>query len=51
MTIINVEIPDDLDKEFRAKVYERKGLKRGAVTSSVIEALRDWTKKDTAPKP
>jgi hypothetical protein len=48
MAIINVEIPDDLDKDFRAKVYERKGLKRGVITSAVCEAMRDWiNKKDS----
>lgn len=48
--MLNVEIPDELDKEFRSKVFERKGLKRGVVRESVIEALKDWNKKDTVSK-
>ena len=46
MTQINVSIPDTEDEEFRAKVFERKGLRRGAISESFTEAVKLWTSMD-----
>jgi hypothetical protein len=42
MGVLNVEINDELEKEFRVKVLERKGSKKGALTEAVEEALKLW---------
>jgi len=42
MGVLNVEINDELEKQFRMKVLERKGAKKGALTEAVEEALRLW---------
>jgi hypothetical protein len=42
MGVLNVEIDDELEKQFRMKVLERKGSRKGALTEAVEEALKLW---------
>jgi tryptophan synthase beta subunit len=46
MAKLNTLIPDDLNKQVRDKVARVYGVRRGAMKDAVIEALRDWIKKD-----
>lgn len=46
MTVINVEIPEQLDERFRQKVFERKGLRKGNLTDALVEAIELWIEKD-----
>lgn len=47
---INLILPDDFEKKFRDTVYQKHGLKRGNITESIIEALKDWIKKNEKEK-
>lgn len=42
MSQINVNIDDDLDKEFRYKIIEVLGGRRGALKIAVEEAIQMW---------
>lgn len=42
MTQINVNINDDLDKEFREAVFKQKGMKRGVMLEAFQEAIELW---------
>ena len=50
MPQINLNITDDLDKEFRKKVFEKKGLRKGAMTEAIIEALGMWMEQEEKKK-
>lgn len=43
---IKVILPDDLEKKFRAKVYERYGMKKGNITIAILDAVKTWTEKE-----
>jgi len=45
MGILHVRINDKLEKEFRKKVIDVYGTKKGALTRAVEEAIRLWLKK------
>jgi len=45
MSIIHVKIDRELAMEFRRKVLEVKGVKKGALTEAVEEAIRLWLEK------
>jgi len=49
MTALNVEISVSLDQRFRDTVYQRKGLRKGAITEAVTEALKMWISSPTEP--
>ena len=42
---IDVILPDDLEDKLRMEVGRRVGVKRGALTNALIEAIQDWLKK------
>jgi hypothetical protein len=42
---ISVEIPDELEKQFRLKTVERFGGKKGDLSRSVGEAIKAWIAK------
>ena len=42
MARLVIDIPDDLNEEFRIKVLKIHGSKKGALTKAIIEALRLW---------
>jgi hypothetical protein len=44
-----VEIPEDLNREFRIKVIQVFGSKKGSITKAVTEALRLWIKEREVP--
>lgn len=48
-----VDMPDDLNKEFRVRVVEIYGSQKGSVTRGVQDAIRLWIKetKKTPKKP
>ena len=39
---LDLNIKDDLEEEFRAKVYQRKGMKKGNLTEALEEAVSLW---------
>jgi len=45
MSVINTNIPDELDKKLRIKAAERFGGKKGSLTKAIVEAIEDWLSK------
>jgi hypothetical protein len=50
MVKITFELEDTLNEKFRKVIVIHKGLYRGAIQESIIEALNDWIKKKKAKK-
>ncbi len=44
--VLNVEIPSDLDEQFRKAIFERYGLKQGSIRRAVEDAIRRWAVGD-----
>jgi hypothetical protein len=42
---ISVDLPDELEKQFRLKTVERFGGKKGDLSKAVEEAVRTWIAK------
>jgi len=42
---INVDLPDDLEKQLRFKTIERFGGKKGDLSRAVQEAVKTWINK------
>lgn len=42
MGVMNVQISDDVEMEFRRLVLEVKGKKKGALSKAVEEAMKLW---------
>ena len=45
MVKITFELEDILNEKFRKVIATKKGLYRGAIQESIIEAINDWIKK------
>lgn len=45
MGIINANLPDDLEEQFREAVFNRFGMKKGNLTIAIEEAIRKWIKE------
>jgi hypothetical protein len=45
MVKITFELEDTLNEKFRKIIVTKKGLYRGAIQESIIEAISDWMKK------
>jgi len=43
---INVDIPDELEKELRFKTIERFGGRKGDLSKAVEEAVKTWIAKE-----
>lgn len=43
---INIEVPDKLEREFKARVIHKYGSKRGSLSRAVCEALELWLKHE-----
>ncbi len=41
-----VDLPDDLEKEFRTEIAKKYGGEKGALKKSVREAIELWLKKE-----
>jgi len=39
---INVDIPDELEKQLRLKTVEKFGGKKGDLSRAIAEAVRTW---------
>jgi hypothetical protein len=39
---LDLDVDDELEEKFRAKVYQRKGMKKGNLTDSLEEAIVLW---------
>lgn len=39
---LNVVISDELEEEFRQEVAKEKGMKKGNLSKSVVEAIKMW---------
>jgi len=42
---ISVDLPDELEKQFRLKTVEKFGGKKGDLSKAVEEAVRTWIAK------
>jgi hypothetical protein len=42
---IDIILPDDKEKKLRMEVGKRVGVKRGALTDAIIEAIDAWLEK------
>jgi hypothetical protein len=42
---ISVDIPDELEKQFRLKTVERFGGKKGDLSRAAEEAIKTWATK------
>lgn len=47
MARVNLTVSDELEKEFREKVFERYGMKKGNIAKAIEEAIREWVERDT----
>jgi hypothetical protein len=45
MVKITFELEDTLNEKFRKVIVTKKGLYRGVIQESIIEAINDWMKK------
>ena len=45
MSRINVDLPDELEKQLRIKTVERFGGKKGDLSRAVEEAIKTWIAK------
>jgi hypothetical protein len=45
MVKITFELENTLNEKFRKIIVTKKGLYRGAIQESIIEAINDWMKK------
>jgi len=45
MVKITFELEASLNQKFRKVIVAKKGLYRGAIQESIIEAINDWIKK------
>ena len=45
MAKLNVEIDDELEREFRHVILDVYGSRRGALTKAVEDAIRLWIQK------
>jgi hypothetical protein len=45
MVKITFELENTLNEKFRKVIVTKKGLYRGAIQESIIEAINDWMKK------
>ncbi len=43
---INIDIPDELEKQLRLKTVEKFGGKKGDLSRAVQEAIQTWTNKE-----
>jgi hypothetical protein len=43
---IDIILPDDKEKKLRMEVGRRMGVRRGALTDAVIEAIDNWLEED-----
>jgi len=43
---IDVILPDELEKKFRNKVFKKFGMKKGNITSAILEAIEQWIEKN-----
>lgn len=50
MVKITFELKDELNAKFRKVIVTNKGLYRGAIQESIIEAINDWMKKKKGDK-
>lgn len=48
MAKLNVEIDDELEREFRHVILDVYGSRRGALTRAVEDAIRLWIQKHKA---
>lgn len=39
------KLEDDLDEQFRKTIADVKGLHRGVIQASLVEAVQDWIKQ------
>ena len=47
---MDIIVPDDLEKQFRAEVFKRLGMKRGNITQAVQEAIENWIEQGEKKK-
>lgn len=48
MATIKGEIPEELEREFRKKINEKTGMKKGSISQALKEAIELWMKQEEA---
>jgi hypothetical protein len=43
---MNIVIDDELEKQFRKSVFEKKGMKKGNISEALEEAVGAWIKRE-----
>jgi len=43
---IYIMLSEELEREFREKVFKRYGMKKGNITKAIEEAIEDWIQKE-----
>jgi hypothetical protein len=41
---IDVDLPDELEKQFRQEIFRRSNGKKGGLKAAIIEAIKSWIK-------
>ena len=47
---IDIILPDDKEKKLRMEIGRRMGVRRGAFTEAIIEAIDKWLEEDKESK-
>ena len=50
MAKFTFELDDSLDEKFRKTVAQSKGLRRGVIQQSIIEAIEAWIREQASKK-
>lgn len=45
MAKYTLELPEELDREFRKEIFRRYGYKRGSIKRAFMEAIKLWMKE------
>jgi len=43
---MTIELPDELNKQFRIKILEKYGSEKGGLTKAIQEAIELWLRKE-----
>lgn len=42
---MSISIPDKLEEQFREKIFNRFGMRKGNINKAIEEAITDWINK------
>jgi len=47
---LNLRIPDELEERLRELAVKKFGARKGFLTNAIVEALKEWIKKNSEKK-